>query len=74
MCPHECPGLVDAYGEEFRKLYTQYEKEGRAKETISARKLWFEVLQAQIETGTPYITYKERQTKHDTRMHIDIQI
>ena len=59
MCPHECPGLVEAYGEEFRKLYTQYEKEGRAKEVISARKLWFEVLQAQIETGTPFMLYKD---------------
>ncbi|MGB6035299.1 MAG: ribonucleoside-diphosphate reductase subunit alpha [Cryomorphaceae bacterium] len=59
MCPHECPGLSDCYGEEFEKLYTKYEKEGKGRKTIKAQELWFKVLEAQIETGTPYILYKD---------------
>ncbi|MAX67773.1 MAG: ribonucleoside-diphosphate reductase subunit alpha [Halobacteriovoraceae bacterium] len=59
FCPHEAPGLADTYGEEFRRLYTQYEKEGRAKKTVPARKLWFEILQSQIETGSPFMLYKD---------------
>lgn len=59
MCPHECPGLFDTYGEEFDKLYTQYEKEGKGRKTISARDLWNTILESQIETGTPYMLYKD---------------
>lgn len=59
MCPDECPGLADTYGAEFEKLYTRYEKEGRGKKTIKAQELWFKVLEAQIETGTPYMLYKD---------------
>jgi ribonucleoside-diphosphate reductase alpha chain len=59
FCPHEAPGLADTYGEEFRALYTKYEKEGKAKQTIPARKLWFEILQSQIETGSPFMLYKD---------------
>ncbi|GGZ33847.1 ribonucleoside-diphosphate reductase [Echinicola pacifica] len=59
FCPHEAPGLSDCYGEEFEKLYVKYEKEGRARETIKAQELWFEVLESQIETGTPYMLYKD---------------
>ncbi|HKK38854.1 MAG TPA: ribonucleoside-diphosphate reductase subunit alpha [Cryomorphaceae bacterium] len=59
MCPHECPGLSDCHGEEFEKLYTKYEKEGKGRKTIKAQELWFKVLEAQIETGTPYILYKD---------------
>lgn len=59
FCPHEAPGLADTYGEEFNALYTKYEKEGKAKQTISARKLWFEILQSQIETGSPFMLYKD---------------
>ncbi|KEO72846.1 ribonucleoside-diphosphate reductase subunit alpha [Anditalea andensis] len=59
FCPHEAPGLSDCYGEEFEKLYTKYEKEGRAREVVKAQDLWFEVLESQIETGTPYILYKD---------------
>ncbi|MBD66475.1 MAG: ribonucleoside-diphosphate reductase subunit alpha [Halobacteriovoraceae bacterium] len=59
FCPKEAPGLADCYGEEFRKLYLKYEKEGRAKQTIPARKLWFEILQSQIETGSPFMLYKD---------------
>lgn len=59
MCPHECPGLSDCHGAEFEKLYTKYEKEGKGRKTIKAQELWFKVLEAQIETGTPYILYKD---------------
>jgi ribonucleoside-diphosphate reductase alpha chain len=59
MCPHECPGLSDAYGPEFDKLYTKYEKEGKGRRTIKAQDLWFKVLESQIETGTPYMLYKD---------------
>jgi len=59
MCPDECPGLSDCYGEEFKELYERYEKEGRGKKTIKAQELWSKVLESQIETGTPYILYKD---------------
>lgn len=59
MCPHECPGLADCWGEEFQKKYEQYEKEGRARKTVKAQKLWFTILESQIETGTPYMLYKD---------------
>jgi ribonucleoside-diphosphate reductase alpha chain len=59
MCPHECPGLSDTYGAEFEKLYTKYESEGKGRRTIKAQDLWFKVLESQIETGTPYMLYKD---------------
>lgn len=59
FCPKEAPGLPDTYGEEFRALYLKYEKDGRAKQKMSARKLWFEILQSQIETGSPFMLYKD---------------
>jgi ribonucleoside-diphosphate reductase alpha chain len=59
FCPNEAPGLSDCYGEKFEELYTRYEKEGRARKTIKAQELWFAVLESQIETGTPYILYKD---------------
>jgi len=59
MCPDECPGLADCYGDAFVELYTKYESEGRGKKTMIARDLWFQVLDAQMETGTPYILYKD---------------
>lgn len=59
FCPNESPGLADCYGEEFRKLYTRYEQEGKARKTIKAQELWFAILESQIETGTPYILYKD---------------
>jgi ribonucleotide reductase alpha subunit len=59
FCPDECKGLSDVYGDEFKTLYTQYELEGRARQTISARMLWEMVLDSQIETGTPYMVYKD---------------
>lgn len=59
MCPNECPGLPDCYGEEFDKLYTGYEKQGKARRVVKARKLWQAILESQIETGTPYMLYKD---------------
>jgi ribonucleoside-diphosphate reductase alpha chain len=59
MCPHECPGLYDTYGAEFEKLYTKYEEEGKGRKTIPARELWNTILESQIETGTPYMLYKD---------------
>ncbi len=59
MCPSECPGLADVYGKDFKKLYEKYEKEGRVAKTINAQDLWHEIIKSQIETGTPYMTYKD---------------
>src|SRR5271170_859397 len=59
FCPHEAPGLADVYGEEFEALYEKYEKEGRGRTTIKAQKLWYAILEAQTETGTPYMLYKD---------------
>ena len=59
FCPHECPGLSDVYGQDFVDLYTKYEDEGKARKTVVARELWFAILDAQMETGTPYILYKD---------------
>ena len=59
MCPNECPGLADVYGSKFDELYTRYEKEGKGRKTIKARELWFAVLDSQMETGTPYLLYKD---------------
>ncbi len=59
FCPHEAPGLADCWGAEFEALYEKYEKEGRARKTVKAQELWFAVLDAQVETGTPYLLYKD---------------
>ncbi|MGF7073949.1 ribonucleoside-diphosphate reductase subunit alpha [Mucilaginibacter sp. 3215] len=59
FCPHEAPGLADCWGKEFEELYTKYEKEGRQRRTVKAQELWFAVLDAQVETGTPYLLYKD---------------
>jgi ribonucleoside-diphosphate reductase alpha chain len=59
FCPNEAPGLSDCWGEEFEKLFEKYEAEGRARKTIKAQDLWFKILDAQIETGTPYLLYKD---------------
>ncbi|MCC9165463.1 ribonucleoside-diphosphate reductase subunit alpha [Pontibacter harenae] len=59
FCPHEAPGLADCWGKDFERLYEKYEREGRARKTIKAQDLWFAVLESQIETGTPYMLYKD---------------
>lgn len=59
FCPNEAPGLADCWGEEFEKLYTKYEREGKARKTIQARELWAAIIDSQIETGNPYMLYKD---------------
>lgn len=59
MCPNECPGLSDAYGQAFNELYTNYEAEGKGRKTIKARDLWSKICESQVETGTPYMLYKD---------------
>jgi ribonucleoside-diphosphate reductase alpha subunit len=59
FCPMEAPGLSDVWGDKFRELYERYEKEGRGRQKVSAQKLWFKILDSQIETGTPYLLYKD---------------
>ena len=59
FCPHECPGLSDVYGEKFNTLYESYETSGKARKIVNARDLWFKILDSQMETGTPYILYKD---------------
>ncbi len=59
FCPHEAPGLADCFGKEFEELYIKYENEGRARRKVKAQELWFAILDAQVETGTPYLLYKD---------------
>ena len=59
FCPNECPGLSDTWGAEFEALYDKYEKEGKARKTMQAQELWFAVISSQVETGTPYMLYKD---------------
>jgi len=59
FCPDECPGLADVYGAEFKALYEKYESQGRQKRKIKSRELWFKILDSQMETGTPYLCYKD---------------
>ena len=59
MCPNECPGLEECWGEAFNQLYTKYEREGKGRKTIKARVIWNEIITSQIETGTPYMLYKD---------------
>jgi ribonucleotide reductase alpha subunit len=70
FCPHEAPGLSDVVGVEFERLYTRYEAEGRAKRTVSAQKLWSEILVSQIETGTPYLLYKDAANAKSNQKHL----
>ena len=70
MCPDKCPGLSDVYGDEFEALYELYEEEARGNVTISARKLWFSILDSQIETGTPYMLYKDAANRKSNQQNI----
>ena len=70
MCPDECPGLSDVYGDEFKELYEKYENEERGKKTVNARDLWFQVLDAQMETGTPYLLYKDACNKKSNQQNL----
>ena len=72
MCPDECPGLADVYGDDFVNLYTKYESENRGKKTVNARDLWYKVLDAQMETGTPYLSYKDAVNKKSNQKNIGV--
>ena len=69
MCPNQCPGLADAYGDKFNELYEKYESEGRGK-VIKAQDLWFKILDSQIETGTPYMLYKDACNKKSNQKNL----
>lgn len=70
FCPNEAPGLSDCHSEEFERLYEKYEREGKARETIKAQDLWFEILESQIETGTPYMLYKDSANKKSNQQNL----
>ncbi len=70
MCPNECPHLFDTYGDEFEKLYTGYEKVGKGRKTIKARNLWEKILEAQIETGNPYMLYKDSANRKSNQKNL----
>lgn len=70
FCPNEAPGLYDVYGGEFEALYHKYEKEGRQRKTVKARDLWQAVLESQIETGTPYLLYKDAANKKSNQKNL----
>lgn len=70
FCPNEAPGLADCWGEDFERLYEKYEKEGKARRQVKAQDLWFEILEAQIETGTPYMLYKDAANRKSNQKHL----
>lgn len=70
MCPAECPGLADVHSEKFEQLYEGYEKAGKGRKTIKAQKLWFAILEAQTETGTPYMLYKDAANSKSNQQHL----
>ena len=70
FCPNEAPGLSDVWGDAFEELYTRYEKEGRGRKTVSAQKLWFKVLDCQMETGTPYLLYKDAANRKSNQQNL----
>jgi ribonucleoside-diphosphate reductase alpha subunit len=72
FCPNSCPGLSDVYGEDFVKLYEQYECDGKAMKTVSAQELWYKILDAQMETGTPYLLYKDAANTKSNQKNIGV--
>ena len=70
FCPNECPGLADVYGDKFKELYEGYEATDKARKSVSARDLWFKILDAQMETGTPYICYKDAANKKSNQKNL----
>ncbi len=70
FCPAEAPGLHEVYGDEFKALFEKYEKEGRAKKTIPAQKLWYAILEAQVETGNPFMLYKDAANKKSNQKNL----
>lgn len=72
MCPDECPGLQDSYGDDFEKLYVYYEEKGLGKSQINAQELWFTILDSQVETGTPYLLYKDHANRKSNQKNIGV--
>lgn len=72
MCPHECPGLADVYGDEFEELYERYEREGRGRETVRAQKVWYAILEAQTETGNPFMLYKDACNRKSNQKNLGV--
>lgn len=70
MCPDECPGLADVWGDDFRILYEKYEEEGKGRKTMNARDLWIQILDAQMETGTPYLLYKDAANRKSNQQNL----
>lgn len=70
MCPNECPGLGDTWGDEFEALYEKYEQDGKGRKTIKAQELWSRILESQIETGTPYILYKDAANRKSNQQNL----
>ena len=70
FCPRECPGLADVYGDKFKELYENYESNGKARKIMNARDLWFKILDAQMETGTPYILYKDTANEKSNQQNL----
>lgn len=70
MCPHECPGLAESWGDSFEQLYFKYEAEGKGRKSIPAKKIWQMILDAQIQTGTPYLCYKDAANRKSNQQHL----
>ena len=70
MCPHECPGLHDCWGEEFERLYEKYENDGKYKRQVRAQTLWYSIVEAQIETGNPYMVYKDHCNRKSNQQNL----
>lgn len=70
FCPNEAPGLADVWGDEFKELYERYEREGRARKVVKAQKLWFQTLDSQMETGTPYLLYKDAANRKSNQQNV----
>ncbi len=70
FCPHECPGLADTYGDDFKKLYEGYELAGKARKVVKAQDLWFEILESQTETGTPYMLFKDAANRKSNQKNL----
>jgi ribonucleoside-diphosphate reductase alpha chain len=70
MCPHRCPGLSDVYGKEFEDLYEKYEKDGKYRKQVPAQEIWFKILESQVETGTPYILFKDHVNRKSNQMNL----
>ncbi|KAI1634183.1 ribonucleotide reductase [Biscogniauxia mediterranea] len=72
MCPNECPGLADVYGDEFEALYEKYEAEGRGRQKVKAQKLWYAILEAQTETGNPFMLYKDHCNRKSNQKNLGV--